>query len=444
MADILSNPYTLILLGDIVATFLHYVLHMSFYEMREPFKKCRIFVFLIYFLTGLAFFYTNTLGIAGINLLFAFLSYLVPLFLCYQVNNARGIIYFVFYFTIEVTLECVSAFCVEGLMSLQEGRLSYESMMPQSYGIVVALEIIVVRVICLVGNKEKNKNKNLDRALLPYLLLPIATITIVVFDTIRYLSQDGYNLSQYSELMVILVAINIMVFALLEKHSRLMILENIERENKLRLQSDAEMMEIATKAMKEHIAISDNIMQQDRAMRHDRRHFEALLQTLLQEGNTQEALKCLNERLNQEPHGVKRYCENTTLNAAITHYLEIAEKKSIKVNISATIPADLNVDEMQLAIVISNLIENAIHACEKVPEDERRINITARYKSQLLFEISNSCVDKIMLDEEGHPFSNEENHGIGTRSVLNFINQTDSEIRYIAEEKNFKVRMLVS
>ncbi|WP_022763637.1 sensor histidine kinase [Butyrivibrio sp. XPD2006] len=199
-----------------------------------------------------------------------------------------------------------------------------------------------------------------------------------------------------------------------------------------------------TIAMKEHIAILENIMQQDRVMRHDRRHFETLLQTLLQEGNTQEALKCLNERLNQEPHGVKKYCENTTLNAAITHYLAIAEKKSIKVNISATIPADLNVDEMQLAIVISNLIENAIHACEKVPENERRINIIARYKSQLLFEISNSCVDKIKLDEEGHPFSNEEDHGIGTRSVLSFINQTEGEIRYIAEEKIFKVRMLVS
>ena len=58
----------------------------------------------------------------------------------------------------------------------------------------------------------------------------------------------------------------------------------------------------------------------------------------------------------------------------------------------------MNVDEMQFAIVISNLIENAIQACEKVPENKRKINIIARYKSQLLFEISNSCADKIKLD----------------------------------------------
>ena len=64
-----------------------------------------------------------------------------------------------------------------------------------------------------------------------------------------------------------------------------------------------------TEAMKEHIAVLENIMHQDRVMRHDRRHFETLLQTLLQEGNIEEALKCLNERLSQEPHGVKKYCE---------------------------------------------------------------------------------------------------------------------------------------
>ena len=42
MADLLSNPYTLLLLGDIVALFLYYAMHLSFYVMRESFKKHRI------------------------------------------------------------------------------------------------------------------------------------------------------------------------------------------------------------------------------------------------------------------------------------------------------------------------------------------------------------------------------------------------------------------
>ena len=75
---------------------------------------------------------------------------------------------------------------------------------------------------------------------------------------------------------------------------------------------------------------------------------------------------------------------------------------------------------------------------------ERYLKLTAKYKMQLLFEIENSCSGKVALDGEGHPFSNDRNHGIGTRSVLAFVNKTDSVIQYLAEENRFKVRMLVT
>ena len=38
---------------------------------------------------------------------------------------------------------------------------------------------------------------------------------------------------------------------------------------------------------------------------------------------------------------------------------------------------------------------------------------------------------------------NAEGHGIGTKSVLDFVKKTGSEIRYIAENGMFKVRMLI-
>ena len=214
-------------------------------------------------------------------------------------------------------------------------------------------------------------------------------------------------------------------------------------QEKARLKSDADIMEMAAKNMKERLQSAETVMQKDRMMRHDRRHFEALLYQLLEDGRTEDAKKYLTERLAMEPQTMKKYCENTTVNAAISHYISWARKEGIQSTVSAYIPASLPVDDMELAIAISNLLENVIHACLKLPESERYLKLTAKYKKQLLLEIENSCEDMVPLNEDGHPFSNEKNHGIGTRSVLAFVNKTDSEIHYLAEEKRFRVRMIV-
>ncbi len=215
------------------------------------------------------------------------------------------------------------------------------------------------------------------------------------------------------------------------------------KQREYQLKSDAKILEMAASSMKDRLYATEEILSQDRAMRHDRRHFEALILSLLQDGKTDEAKKCLEERLSQEPRAGIRYCENATVNAALMHYVTIAQRNNIKVNVSANIPYNIGVDEMQLAIAISNLFENAIHACEKVPEEQRFIELTAKFKQQLLLEISNSCLEKVVLDEDGHPVASEEGHGIGTRSVLDFVNKTGSEVRYIAEDNKFKVRMII-
>jgi hypothetical protein len=215
------------------------------------------------------------------------------------------------------------------------------------------------------------------------------------------------------------------------------------KQKEYQLKADAAMLEMAADSMKERLHATEEILSQDRTMRHDRRHFEALILSLLQDGKVDEARECLEERLSQEPRSGIRYCENPTVNAALMHYVTVAEKNNINVKVAANIPYKPGVDEMQLAIAISNLFENAIHACEKIPENDRFIEITAKFKQQLLFEIVNSCNGKTELNEEGHPVTTEVGHGIGTRSVLDFVEKTNSEIRYIAEDNKFKVRMMI-
>lgn len=280
-----------------------------------------------------------------------------------------------------------------------------------------------------------------------FYLVGIMLMEIVFGISAGYLNNEMGFHTQYElitpQTALLLVILNIAIFIILEKYTRLMHHEIDLAQEKNRLKSDADIMQLAAKLMKDRLRSAEAIMQKDRLMRHDRRHFEALLYQLLEEGRVEEAKKYLKERLSMEPKGMHNYCENTTVNAVISHYISWAEKEGINTTISANVPSELIVDELELAITISNLIENAINACTKLPDADRYLKLTAKYKNQLLLEIENSCKDKVSLDEEGYPFSNEKNHGTGTRSVLAFVNKTNSEIYYLAEEKRFRVRMII-
>lgn len=245
-------------------------------------------------------------------------------------------------------------------------------------------------------------------------------------------------------LVCVFVAENILFVFFLFKYIRTVNREYRLKENELKLKADADFLQIATASLKERLAVTENMYGQDRAMRHDRRHFEAMLLMLIREGNVEKACKCLEERLEREPQPMVKYCGNITINAALSYYVSMAEKKHIKTNIAVLVPDNMGDTEVALAIAISNLFENAIHACMELPTQMRIIQISANYKSQLILEVANTCKEKVPLDKEGHPFTDKKDHGIGTRSILAFVGQTGSTVKYIAEEDWFRVRMIVN
>lgn len=441
MMDFLENHLGTVFLNDIVVIYLLGYMHRAFYRRKEWTKNKKWAVWLTYALAYLVLVSVNEMRTMVLTIVVNIACYLVPLFILYQVDNLRGFGYYAFFGAGGFALEIMMA-AYNGVLK-NSTHTTYGTFSVGSTVVLSLMEIALVYAICFFGSK--NRNLKFDRVTGMFAVVPTVSILLILIDYLRLVRNSNwfFNQQQYLGMVMILAVVNIVFFVFMEKYIGLMKKELAAKQNEMKLHAEAEIMEMATKTMQERLSVSEELIQQDRAMRHDRRHFEALLLSLLQEGKIAEVQKCLEERMSQEPRAVKRYCENTTVNAAITHYVSVAEKEGIPVRVAATIPREVTVDETQLAIAISNLLENAIHACKKVPKQERFIEVSAKYKSQLLLEIANSCEKKVPLDEEGHPFTTEENHGIGTRSVLSFVKQTDSEIRYIAEEKQFRVRMII-
>ena len=132
------------------------------------------------------------------------------------------------------------------------------------------------------------------------------------------------------------------------------------------------------------------------------------------------------------------------VNAAVCYYATMASEKGISCDIKLNIPKKLSLDGLELAMVVSNLLENAIHGVESLTdENARKIQFTAIYTGQLLLEIENSYTGKIKTNEDGIPLSEKKGHGIGTQSIVSFAKKWNAELDYIISDKTFKVQMMI-
>jgi len=111
---------------------------------------------------------------------------------------------------------------------------------------------------------------------------------------------------------------------------------------------------------------------------------------------------------------------NIMVDAILNSKLSLIQKKNISVNAKATVPPSLKISEVDLCAMIGNLLDNAMEACLRQPEDsERFIRVfIGILKGQLYLSVSNSTSGtvkksgKIYLSSKDSP-----SHGFGLMRV---------------------------
>lgn len=215
------------------------------------------------------------------------------------------------------------------------------------------------------------------------------------------------------------------------------------REENLRMKSREMFLSSSARAMQHSLSLMEELSKQSRIKEHDARHKDAVLLQLMQEGKAEEAVSILKRQLAFVPSRSLKYCENTTMNSIVSYYVTQAEASQITCRVSIDIPETIGIDSFGLAMAVSNLLENAIHACLDIGPEWRWISFNAACNGQLLLSIENSCKAEVRLGLDGLPLSDGHGHGTGTQSVLAFIEEHDGEIVFSVRDGRFLVRMLL-
>ena len=182
-------------------------------------------------------------------------------------------------------------------------------------------------------------------------------------------------------------------------------------------------------------------------LRHDMRHKINIVSQLVEEGHYGEALNVLdNTDKELEKSRPEKYCENIYINSVLIMHRRTAQDNRISISYNIDIPEEISVNVYELSVVMSNLIENAINACVKIPDySDRYIKVKARStENNLVLEIVNSCIAKAETDKNGMPVTDREGHGIGVISVETFVNKYNGMLDFMAEEDRFTARVLVN
>ncbi len=101
-----------------------------------------------------------------------------------------------------------------------------------------------------------------------------------------------------------------------------------------------------------------------------------------------------------------------------------------------------------MCIILQNLLQNAVEACEKVGVGERFIVLTGKRKGRFfLIEVKNSFVGKVVFGQDGLPVTTKKEdapmHGIGLSNVHREAEKYMGEMEIKAENQTFSVVVLL-
>lgn len=175
-------------------------------------------------------------------------------------------------------------------------------------------------------------------------------------------------------ILIILVAVHFYVVSLVDKRIS-------------RYQSDL---------MEKHCEEVENMYRQTRGWRHDLKNHMQTMKAHMAMGEMEALEKYINE-LDADLTTVDRVIKtgNVMIDAVLNSKLSLARSKNIQVEAKAIVPTELPISEVDLSVILGNLMDNAMEACMKIEEEEKRflrvyIDVL---KGQLYIYVMNSMKD---------------------------------------------------
>lgn len=145
-----------------------------------------------------------------------------------------------------------------------------------------------------------------------------------------------------------------------------------------------------------------------------------------------------------EKRKMRDWTKNTVMDVILCSKIMEMEKKDITYEIDTDMIGAVSVSERDLCVILGNLLDNAIEACEKLEKEQRKIRIKIVRKSDMLdLVIENTCIprksDVWFLTTK----SDKRRHGYGIASVERAVEKSGGYFNYEYRDGMFYVAVIL-
>ena len=263
-------------------------------------------------------------------------------------------------------------------------------------------------------------------------LIPFASFLIVLY---------AINRSAHSAAVIVLIY-GLLIVCSGAYYLIYLFFERVQKENSALHEAQLSAFQLsALQGRMEAVKAAEDAI---RTERHDLRHRLQAVAELVARGDREAALDFLDaaqERLDERK--AIRWCRPPVLDAVFSTYFDQAGNEGISVDAGIALPDELPVNEGELAVVLANALENAIHANLTLPREQRKICCRAVGTPSLMVEILNPCNEAVRFDDQGLPMAQQEGHGMGVRSIVAFCRKHDAVCQFDLTDGTFRLRIVL-
>lgn len=186
-----------------------------------------------------------------------------------------------------------------------------------------------------------------------------------------------------------------------------------------RYREEALVLQAQIQAQAENLDALNISYAEQRKYVHDFRAHINTLSALLADSRIQEAQQYMAQlQKSSMERGMLVVTHNATVDAILNQKILIARKDSIDIRFVVNDLSALKLQATDLTVIMSNLLDNAIEACRKLPIADRQIEVKALLEETFFFSVRNRSLPVLIYgDQIATTKQDAQMHGYGLKNV---------------------------